>query len=110
MRIEASAQGLVRAQTHYANSINLQVMENFGRLQVKERKTGKMRPKTYVKVYARDSSGKVRLHKDGYTDLRGIFDYASLSGDTQSAPIEFAILVMSEAHGALVREVAAPVQ
>jgi len=40
-----------------------------------------------VKVYARLKGGKVRFFKDGYTDLRGKFDYASLnSSDSQNPP------------------------
>jgi hypothetical protein len=61
-----------------------------------------------VKVYARLSGGKVRFHKDGYTDLRGRFDYASLSGAGQGQVERYAILVMSESDGALIREAAPP--
>ena len=43
--------------------------------------SGKPLPKAYVKVFARCSDGTVRFHKDGYTDLRGRFDYASVSDD-----------------------------
>ena len=35
--------------------------------------------KVYVKVYARMKDGTVQFYKDGYTDLRGCFDYSSLS-------------------------------
>ncbi|MBI1849484.1 MAG: hypothetical protein HYR85_03965 [Planctomycetes bacterium] len=39
-----------------------------------------------VKVYARLPNDKVRFHKDGYTDLRGRFGYASVSeSDTEDA-------------------------
>ena len=36
-------------------------------------------PKVYVKVYARLADGTVKFHKDGYTDHRGRFDYATVS-------------------------------
>jgi len=32
-----------------------------------------------VKVFIKDSLGGVKFYKDGYTDLRGKFDYASRS-------------------------------
>jgi len=43
---------------------------------------GSLRPlvKTYVKVYAETYDGEVVFHKDGYTDLRGKFDYLSHTG------------------------------
>ena len=70
---------------------------------------GQPLPRTYVKVFARDANGKVRFHKDGYTDLRGRFDYASVSGPTDGGEAErYALLVLHEEHGALVREVAPP--
>ena len=54
--------------------------------------------------------GKVRFHKDGYTDLRGRFDFASLSGPNRTGAQQYAILVLSESDGAVIREVDAPVQ
>ena len=62
----------------------------------------------YVKVYARMADGSVRFYKDGYTDLRGRFDYGSLSTNELDAVTKFAILVLSEEHGALVREADPP--
>ena len=48
----------------------------------------------YVKVYARDVSGReTKFHKDGYTDMRGAFDYESVSTDTEFRPAEFAVFV-----------------
>ncbi|CAD8074218.1 unnamed protein product [Paramecium sonneborni] len=35
--------------------------------------------KVYVKVYQKNKNDQEPFHKDGYTDLRGRFDYASLS-------------------------------
>ena len=64
--------------------------------------------RAYVKVYARNDGGGVGFYKDGYTDLRGAFDYASLSTDELDRVERFAILVMSDEHGALIREAAPP--
>lgn len=40
---------------------------------------GKYLSKVYVKAYMMDKNGVESFYKDGYTDLRGRFDYASLS-------------------------------
>jgi hypothetical protein len=91
--------------------------------------------KAYVKVYARLKSGTVRFFKDGYTDLRGRFDYASLNGPDDVRPVDstapspspsgrldyqmlqpkelsqvakLAMLVLSETDGAAVREINPP--
>ena len=71
-------------------------------------KTGKPIPKTYVKVYARLRDGRVKFYKDGYTDLRGRFDYTSLNTNELDIVQRFAVLVASDKNGALVREAAPP--
>jgi hypothetical protein len=48
------------------------------------------------------------FYKDGYTDSRGRFDYASLSTSKLPNVERFSILLMSEANGAVVREAAPP--
>ena len=60
-------------------------------------------PKAYVKVYARMNDGSVRFYKDGYTDLRGIFEYAALSTNELDNVQTFAILILTETDGAIVR-------
>ena len=52
--------------------------------------------------------GSVRFHKDGYTDLRGKFDYASLSTSDLDGTTRFSVLIMSDQHGATVKEVQPP--
>ena len=85
-------------------------MENFGQLRITDTDTGKPLSTVYAKVFARTANGKVRFHKDGYTDLRGRFDYASVSGPHSPDITRFAILVLSEDKGAVIREVAPPGQ
>ena len=69
---------------------------------------GKPVSKTYVKVYARMKDGAVRFFKDGYTDFRGEFDYVSLNTNELDQVNELSLLVMSDEHGSLVREVSPP--
>ena len=63
-----------------------------------------------MKVFARLPDGTVRFHKDGYTDLRGRFDYASVSDEATRGAERFAVLVLSESDGAVIREVAPPLK
>jgi len=133
--VEILGAGQRKAQAYHANTLKLALSENYGRLEVREMGSGKPVGKAYVKVYARLGNGTIRFFKDGYTDLRGKFDYASLNSSESPAPLEqerddsaagenmnykmlkpeelnqverLAILIMSETDGALVREVNPP--
>lgn len=107
--VEVRGGGLVRRQAAYASTLDVQTFESYGQLAVTSAETGVPLPKVYVKVYAR-SDKDVRFYKDGYTDLRGRFDYASLSGDGAERPDRFAILVLSDTEGAALREVDPPLK
>ncbi|TVS20264.1 MAG: hypothetical protein EA424_04860 [Planctomycetaceae bacterium] len=106
--IEVVGGPLKRAATYFSNSLDVRLMENYGQLSVRQRGAERGYGGVYVKVYARRMDGQVRFYKDGYTDLRGRFDYASVSGDQQAGVREFAILILSDEHGAVVREAPAP--
>jgi len=139
--VEILGAGQRKAQAYHANTFKLTLAENYGRLEVRDQAEGKAVAKAYVKVYARLKNGTVRFFKDGYTDLRGKFDYASLnssegmhimplareagsreagSGENMSYQMlkpeelgsveKLAILILSEAHGATVREAKPPSQ
>jgi hypothetical protein len=88
----------------------IQVIESYGQVRVTSAATGKPIPAAYVKVYARKADGQVKFYKDGYTDIRGRFDYASLSTNDLDDSRRFAILVVSDEHGAAVREATPPKQ
>ena len=90
-----------------ANELNTALSENFGILSVRHGKTDRALSKVYVKVYALTKSGP-KFYKDGYTDLRGKFDYASVSTSNIADATKFSILVMSEEHGATVLEAPVP--
>lgn len=132
--VEVIGAGLRKTQVYHANTLKIALSENYGRLETRDTTSDKPLPKTYVKVYARLNNGTVRFFKDGYTDLRGRFDYASLNGpenaSPQSTPYEaapangldyqmlkpaelsnvekIAILILSDTHGATVKEVNPP--
>ncbi len=132
--VEVLGAGQRKTQAYHANTLKLTLSENYGRLEARDTATDKPLPKTYVKVYARLDNGTVRFFKDGYTDLRGRFDYASLNGpeNTQPQPTPYeaapangldyqmlkpaelhnieklSLLILSDTHGATVKEVNPP--
>jgi len=108
--VEIVAAGQQAAQAYYANTLDVTLVENYGRLEVRDAKSDKPLPKAYIKVYARDRDGSVKFYKDGYTDLRGKFDYASLNTSQLGTAERFSILVMTEKNGSLVKEAAPPKQ
>ncbi len=133
--VEVASGSQRKTQTYHANTLRLALVENYGRLELRDSVAGKPVAKAYVKIYARLKNGQVRFYKDGYTDLRGKFDYASLNTSESTgakpqpespefansgidwpmlAPAELgdverlALLISSEAHGTMVREVNPP--
>ncbi len=106
--IEAVAAGVRRSQVYYANTLNVQMVERYGQLTVRHAESGAPLPAVYVKVYARMDGGEVRFFKDGYTDLRGRFDYVSLNGGEIESVEKLAVLVLSDTLGAVVREALPP--
>jgi hypothetical protein len=106
--VEIVAANIRRSQANYAHDLAVQVIEPYGQLRVRVRASGQPLPRAYVKVYARKHGGEVSFYKDGYTDVRGAFDYASLSTNELDSVERFAMLVMTGEHGALIREAAPP--
>ncbi|MCA8923206.1 MAG: hypothetical protein KDD82_15430 [Planctomycetes bacterium] len=106
--VELVGVGRREAKVHYANRLRVQLAPNMGQLSVAARESGAPEVGVYVKVYARRRGGETRFYKDGYTDHRGRFDYASLSTDDLDATERFAILVLSDERGAVIREAAPP--
>jgi hypothetical protein len=108
--VEVTAAGKTRSLPYYATAMNVQMHENYGQVRVTDAGSGRPLPKVYVKTYVRLANGEVKFHKDGYTDHRGRFDYATVS-TPESAPAQrFAILVLSDDRGAQIREAAPPQQ
>ncbi|MDB5384756.1 MAG: hypothetical protein JWM11_402, partial [Planctomycetaceae bacterium] len=106
--VEVVGAGQTKTQAYYSHSLSVQVIENYGQIKVTHQTTGQPVSKAYVKVYAQMANGVVKFYKDGYTDLRGRFDYSSLNTNDLDVATKFSILVMSNEHGALVREAMPP--
>jgi hypothetical protein len=64
-------------------------------------------PQVYVKTFSL-SGGNTAFYKDGYTDMRGVFDYSSLNLDKLDQIDRLALLVCSSTYGAVTRVVPKP--
>ncbi|MBI2923365.1 MAG: hypothetical protein HYY18_20095 [Planctomycetes bacterium] len=106
--VELVAEGRRKSQAYYAHELLVQVVESFGQVRVALQGTNRPLPKTYVKVYSRMKGGEVKFYKDGYTDLRGVFDFTSLNTNELDYVDRFSILVLHEKHGAVIREAGVP--
>jgi hypothetical protein len=97
----------VRKVTYFPSSMQTFVIENYGQIKVAS-KDGKPLSKVYVKCFSKATSGGVKFYKDGYTDMRGTFDYASLNLNSQTGISTFALLISSQHNGSLIQKVAPP--
>jgi len=110
IEIVAEGHGLTKLKSYYSNSLNVHTIEKYGQVKVLQRANGRPVPRAYIKVYCQTNTSSVDFYKDGYTDLRGVFDYASLSTDKLKSVSKFAILVLTDEFGAFVTEAKPPVQ
>lgn len=106
--IEIMGNGAQSTRTHFANALTVNLSENYGQLSVKCKTGNVALAKVYVKVYARMKNGGIQFYKDGYTDLRGRFDYTSLSTNELDNVARFSILILSDEYGAVVKEADPP--
>lgn len=112
--VEVTGAGRTQSLAAYANDLDVQISESFGILQVRHRKDKRPLAKVYIKVFAQmageDGVPVAAFYKDGYTDLRGKFDYTSLSTDDLSRVQKFSLLILSPDHGGIVLEAKPPAQ
>jgi hypothetical protein len=103
------AGGIMKSHPYYSQSLLVSMIENYGQLKVQLKESNKPLQKVYVKVYAKNkNTGAVSFYKDGYTDIRGRFDYTSLSTNDLDYVEKFSILISSEQAGAVIREAQPP--
>src|SRR5262249_21721100 len=106
--VEVIAGSLRKTAARFAHDLAVHVAAGYGQLRVVRASTRAPLPSAYVKVYARSGGGAVAFYKDGYTDIAGRFDYATLSTDDLDRVERFAILVVADDAGATVTEAAPP--
>ena len=105
--VQITSSGLRKSMAHFTNTLRVRLMESYGQIKVTAATDGKPLPVTYVKCY-RKENGRNIFHKDGYTDRRGRFDYATLSTGSLSSVQRFALFISSPSHGAVVKEASPP--
>ena len=106
--IEVTGEGKQTFLTYFSTSLKVVINENFGELKVTDQ-DDKPIAKVYVKAFSKENNGTIKFFKDGYTDIRGKFEYAQINSKKLSSVEKFAILVMSDDHGSITREAKAPV-
>lgn len=101
-----SGSGIQVTKQVYDNEIDVQTASSAGELRVLDKKGGAVSA-AYVKVYSQSSDGSIAFYKDGYTDLRGRFDYKSMSTSKQMNATRYAVFVKTEKLGSSKLEITA---
>lgn len=83
---------------YFPSELEVYVIEKLGQVKIKHK--GKPLMKVYVKCMTKNSSNQMVFHKDGYTDLRGTFNYAYLNSDPNTEIMKFSIFIKSKELGA----------
>lgn len=81
---------------YFPSSLRIFIYENYGMVKVADQRTSKPLPRVYVKCFVRMTSGETKFYKDGYTDLRGSFDFVRLNKDVISQIDKFTLLIVSQ--------------
>lgn len=105
--IEVNNDGKRSYDTYFSTSLVVTISELFGELKVcnKELKT---LSKVYVKCYAELTDGTTKFYKDGYTDLRGKFNYIAINTDLLKRVKKFSLLIMDDKFGSIIKEANPP--
>lgn len=106
--IQISSGALSETLTYFPTSMKVFIVKNFGQIKVTSEETEKPLSNIYIKCFAKKTNGTVSFYKDGYTDLRGTFEYTSVHGSDFQDVQEFSILVYSEKYGALIKQTKPP--
>ncbi len=110
LMVEVTGRGQRAGVAWYANRLRVRRMESFGQVEVRAAPDGRPLPMAYVKVFARGVDGRVRFWKDGYTDLRGRFDYLSRNDRRLEEAAAFSILILHDELGAEIHTAQPPVR
>jgi hypothetical protein len=78
--------------------MNVFISEEEGNLKVTDLE-GKILSKVYIKCFTLDQYNATKFHKDGYTDIRGKFNYLDVNSASNSSYKYVSIFIMSDTHG-----------
>ena len=93
--------------THYSTSLVVNLSEAIGEIKVLDQNLTPL-TKAYVKCFAKHNDDSVKFYKDGYTDLRGRFNYVSLNSEVINSIKKFSIFIMHDELGSLIKEANPP--
>ena len=107
---EVRTQGQNKFVTYYSNQLKVQIYDNFGELKVQfegtigQEEKYNTEPtiglsKVYIKCFSKMKSGGVLFYKDGYTDIRGVFDYLSLNTPKFTKVDSFVLFIAHPQYG-----------
>jgi len=85
---------------YYSSLLKYSLIESIGEIKAMTPDL-KPIPKIYVKCFCETNSGIIKFYKDGFTDLRGKFDYISLNSDLINEVKQFSILMVSKEYGSI---------
>lgn len=106
--IEVSSNGKTQIETYFSNSMKISISESFGEIKVSNLKL-EPQSKVYIKCFAKLKDTTVKFYKDGYTDLRGKFNFVIINSDILKDVELFSILVMHDSLGSVIKECNPPV-
>ena len=92
---------------YFPSELNVLVANEAGHVKVFN-KEKKPLAQVYVKTFAQYQGGNVQFYKDGYTDMRGVFDYSSLNEDKLDSIEKISMLVSSPSLGSVTKIVQKP--
>jgi len=105
--IEVSNKSNKQFETYFSTSLNVTISESLGEVTVLNH-DNKSLSKVYSKVFAQMKDGTVKFYKDGYTDLRGRFNYLELNTGELGNISKMAIFIMHDDLGSIIKEANLP--
>ena len=96
-------------QTYFSCSLKVAVKEKYSEIRVSDTNDSSV-PMVYIKVFSKDYNGNIKFFKDGYTDMRGKFEYGYSNSDNLTNIDKLSMLILSDKHGSTIKECKLPVR
>jgi hypothetical protein len=101
--IEVSSTNKKSFDTYFSTSLVINISETLGEVKVMSKDLLPL-TKTYVKCFAKYKDESVKFYKDGYTDLRGKFNYVSLNTTGLKDVKKFSLFIAHDTLGSTIKE------
>ena len=88
-------------EIYNSSLLKYSIIESIGEIKVM---TPELKPlsQVYVKCFCETNNGSIKFYKDGFTDLRGKFDYISLNNNLIDDVKMFSIIIISKEYGSII--------